>query len=197
MSADPEQEYFADGVVEDIITALSRFNQLFVIARNASFAWKGRSVDVKEIGRALGVRYLLAGSVRKAGGRVRITGQLIDTGTGAHLWANRFDGDLADIFELRDQVTASVVGAVAPRIEQAGIDRARLKPTGSLDAWDHFLRGMAAFHRCERDANKAAQAMRLSASDPQLPIMQTIMALERNPTGAKRGSDKLRVKTNV
>jgi TolB-like protein/class 3 adenylate cyclase len=158
MSGDPEQEYFADGIVEDIITALSRFNQLFVIARNSSFAYKGRSVDVTQIGRELGVRYLLEGSVRKAGNRVRITGQLIDTATGAHLWANRFDGELADIFDLQDQVTASVVGAVAPKLEQAEIDRARRKPTESLDAYDHYLRGVAAFHQFERAANREALA---------------------------------------
>jgi adenylate cyclase len=156
MSGDPEQEYFADGIVEDIITALSRFNQLFVIARNSSFAYKGRNVDVTQIGRELGVRYLLEGSVRKSGERVRITGQLIDTATGAHLWANRFDGELADIFELQDQVTASVVGAIAPKLEQAEIERARHKPTDSLDAYDHYLRGMAAFHQFERAANREA-----------------------------------------
>jgi adenylate cyclase len=156
MSGDPEQEYFADGIVEDIITALSRFNQLFVIARNSSFVYKGRNVDVTQIGRELGVRYLLEGSVRKAGERVRITGQLIDTSTGAHLWANRFDGRLADIFDLQDQVTASVVGAVAPKLEQAEIERARRKPTESLDAYDHYLRGMAAFNQFERAANREA-----------------------------------------
>jgi adenylate cyclase len=158
MSGDPEQEYFADGIVEDIITALSRFNQLFVIARNSSFAYKGKAVDVKQIGRELGVRYLLEGSVRKSGDRVRITGQLIDTTTGAHLWANRFEGELADIFDLQDQVTASVVGAVAPKLEQAEIERAKRKPTDSLDAYDYYLRGMAAFHQFERAANEEALA---------------------------------------
>jgi TolB-like protein len=163
MSGDPEQEYFADGVVEDIITALSRFRQLFVIARNSSFAYKGRSVDVKQIGRELGVRYLLEGSVRKAGDRLRITGQLIDTATGTHLWADRFDGRMADIFDLQDQITASVVGAVAPRLEQAEIERAKRKPTESLDAYDHYLRGMAAFHRFERAANCEALQYFMSA----------------------------------
>jgi TolB-like protein/Tfp pilus assembly protein PilF len=156
MSGDAGQEYFADGIVEEIITALSRMRWLFVIARNSSFAYKGRSVDVKQIGRELGVRYLLEGSVRKAGNRVRITGQLIDAGTGAHLWADRFDGGLEDIFNLQDQVTASVVGAIAPRLEEAEIERARRKPTESLDAYDYFLRGMAAFHLWARDANKEA-----------------------------------------
>src|SRR6266566_1293989 len=117
MSGDPEQEYFADGIVEEIITALSRFRQLFVIARNSSFTYKGRAVDVKQVGRELGVRYVLEGSVRKSSNRVRITGQLVDATTGAHLWADRFDGGLEDIFDLQDQVTASVVGAIAPKID--------------------------------------------------------------------------------
>jgi TolB-like protein/class 3 adenylate cyclase len=156
MSGDVDQEYFADGMVEEIITALSRSRWLFVIARNSSFAYKGRSVDAKQVGRELGVRYLLEGSVRRAGNRVRITGQLIDAGTGAHLWAERFDGRLEDIFDLQDQVTASVVGAIAPKLEQAEIERARRKPTESLDAYDYFLRGMAAFHEWTRDANNEA-----------------------------------------
>src|SRR3954466_10238267 len=114
MSGDPEQDYFADGMVEEIITALSHFRQQFVIARNSSFTYKGRAVDVKQIGRELGVRYVLEGSVRKAANRARITGQLADTATGAHLWAERFDGGLGDVFDLQDQVTESVVGAIAP-----------------------------------------------------------------------------------
>ena len=125
MSGDREQEYFADGIVEEIITALSRLRWLFVIARNSSFSYKGRAVNVKQIGRELGVRYLLEGSVRKAGSRVRITGQLIDTATGVHLWADRFDGALEDVFDLQDQVTASVVGAISPKLEQAEIERAQ------------------------------------------------------------------------
>ena len=133
MSGDPEQEYFADGMVEDIITELARLRWLFVIARNSSFTYKGRAVDVKQVGRELGVRYVLEGSVRKAGGRVRITGQLIDAATGAHLWADRFDGELADVFDLQDRVTASVVGVIAPRLEQAEIERAKRKPTESLE----------------------------------------------------------------
>ena len=129
MSGDPEQEYFADGMAEDIITALSRFKALFVIARNSSFTYKARAVDVKQVGRELGVRYVLEGSVRKAANRVRITGQLVDTATGAHLWADRFDGGLGDIFDLQDQVTESVVGAIAPAVEKAEIERAKRKPT--------------------------------------------------------------------
>jgi len=143
MSGDPEQEYFVDGLVEDIITALSRFKSLFVIARNSSFAYKGRSPDVRQVGRELGVRYVLEGSVRKAASRVRITSQLIDSESGAHLSADRFDGALEDIFELHDQVTTKVVGAIAPKINQAEIERAKRKPVQHLDAYDCFLRGLA------------------------------------------------------
>jgi adenylate cyclase len=143
MSGDPEQEYFADGIVDDITTALSRFKLLFVIARNSSFVYKGKAVDIKQVGRELGVRYVLEGSVRKEGNRVRITGQLIDSITGAHLWADRFEGELADLFDLQDKVTESVVGAIAPELQQAEIKRARRKLTESLDAYDFFLRGMA------------------------------------------------------
>jgi TolB-like protein len=146
MSGDPEQEYFADGMVEDIITALSRFKSLFVIARNSSFTYKGRAVDIKQVGRELGVRYVLEGSVRKAGDRVRITGQLVDGDTSAHLWADRFDGSLEDVFELQDQVTTRVVTAIAPKITQAEIERARRKPAGSLDSNDLYLRALALSH---------------------------------------------------
>jgi TolB-like protein len=156
MSGDPEQEYFADGMVEDIITDLSRFRLLFVIARNSTFTYKGRAVDVKQVGRELGVRYVLEGSVRKAGQRVRITGQLIDTSTGAHLWAERFDGPLEDVFNLQDQVTSSVVAAIAPKLEQAEIERARRKPTESLEAYDYYLRGMSSFHQGSKKATAEA-----------------------------------------
>jgi TolB-like protein len=150
LSGDPEQEYFADGVVEDIIAALSRMRWLFVIARNSSFTYKGRAVDVKQVGRELGVRYVLEGSVRKAANRVRITGQLIDAATGTNLWADRFEGTLDDIFGLQDQLTATVVGAIAPQLEQAEIERAKRKPTENLDAYDYYLRGMASFHQGSR-----------------------------------------------
>src|SRR5712675_1266345 len=156
MSGDPEQEYFADGMVEDIIAALSRFKSLFVIARNSSFTYKGRAVDIKQVGRELGVRYVLEGSVRKAAGTVRITGQLIDAMTGAHLWADRFDGSLEDIFGLQDQVTASVVGAVAPKLEEAEIERTHRKPTEMLDAYDYYLRGLAMVSRYSKTTNKKA-----------------------------------------
>jgi TolB-like protein len=152
LSADPEQEYFADGVAEDIIAALSRIRWLFVIARNSSFTYKGQAVDVKQVSRDLGVRYVLEGSVRKAANRVRITGQLIDATTRAHLWAERFEGTIDDIFELQDQIAASVVGAVAPQLERAEIERSKRKPTESLDAYDYYLRGMANFHQGTREA---------------------------------------------
>jgi TolB-like protein/tetratricopeptide (TPR) repeat protein len=141
MSGDPEQEYFADGMVEDIITALSRFKSLFVIARNSSFTYKGKVINIKQVGRDLGVRYVLEGSVRKAGGRVRITGQLIEAATDRHIWADKFDGALEDVFALQDQMTMSVVGLIAPRLEQAEIERAKHKPTDSLDSYDFYLRG--------------------------------------------------------
>ena len=156
MSGDPEQEYFADGVVEDIITALSRFHNLFVIARNSSFTYKGRAVDVKQVGRELGVRYVLEGSFRKAPNRVRITGQLIDATTAGHIWAGRFEGALEDIFDLQDKMTTSVVGAIAPTLEQAEIERIKRKPTESLDAYDCFLRGASKVYQWTREANDEA-----------------------------------------
>jgi TolB-like protein len=156
LSSDPEQDYFADGMVEDIITALSHFKALFVIARNSSFTYKGRAVDVKQIGRELGVRYVLEGSVRKAANRVRITGQLVDTATGAHLWAEKFDGALENVFELQDTVTESVVGAIAPAVEKAEIDRAKRRSTESLDAYALYLRGLARFYQFARQANDDA-----------------------------------------
>ena len=159
LSRDPEQEYFADGVVEDITMALSRFHWLFVIARNSSFTYKGRSVDVRQVGRELGVRYVLEGSVRKAGNRLRIAGQLIDAETGTHLWAGHFDGALEDMFDLQDQVTSSVVGAIAPKLQREEIKRAKRKPTENLDAYDYYLRGLASAGRWTRDAN--AEALRL------------------------------------
>jgi TolB-like protein/class 3 adenylate cyclase len=167
LSSDPEQDYFADGMVEDIITALSHFKALFVTARNSSFTYKGRAVDVKQVGRELGVRYVLEGSVRKAANRVRITGQLVDTATGAHLWAERFDGGLSDVFDLQDQVTESVVGAIAPAVEKAEIERAKRKPTESLDAYALYLRGLAAYYQFgDRQAND--EALRLFNSAIEL-----------------------------
>ena len=146
ISGEAGQDYFADGVVEDIITALSHNRWLFVIARNSSFAYRDRTSDVRQIGRELGVRYVLEGSVRRAANRVRITGQLIDATMGGHLWAERYEGALDDVFELQDRITGSVVVAIAQELERAEIERAKRKPTGSLDAYDYFLRGMASFH---------------------------------------------------
>ncbi|TIU05684.1 MAG: adenylate cyclase, partial [Mesorhizobium sp.] len=125
LSGDVEQEYFADGMVEDIVTALAHFRHLFVVARNSSFAYKGRSIDIKQVGRELGVRYVVEGSVRRASDRLRIAGQLIDTSTGAYLWADRFDGTLAEVFDLQDQVASSIVGAITPKVEEAEIERAK------------------------------------------------------------------------
>src|SRR5258705_8426395 len=142
MSGDPEQDYFADGLVEDVITAMSRFRSLCVIARNSSFTYKGKAVDIKQVGRELGVRYVLEGSVRKAAGRLRISGQLIDATTGAHLWADRFDGALEDIFELQDKITQQVVGAIAPELDRAEIERARRRPSGNIDAVTEIYRGL-------------------------------------------------------
>jgi adenylate cyclase len=147
MSGDPEQEYFSDGMVEDITTAIARMPWLFVVARNSSFAYKGKSPDLRQVGRELGVRYVLEGSVRKAGNRVRITGQLIDTTTGGHMWADRIDGGLDDIFELQDRVASSVVGAIEPRLRLAEIERATRKPPQSLDVYDLYLRALAQFHK--------------------------------------------------
>ncbi len=166
MSDDPQQEYFADGIVEDIITALCRVRWLFVIARNSSFAYKGRGFDIKQIGRELGVRYVLEGGIRKAHQQVRITAQLIDASTGAHLWADHFDGNLSDIFELQDRITSSVVGAISPKLVQAEIDRIKGKPTESLGAYDYFLRGLQSAHRMTRDAT--SEALRLFAKASEL-----------------------------
>src|SRR6516225_2030656 len=139
MSGDPEQDYFADGIVEEIITALSRFRELFVIARNSTFTYKGRAVDVKQVARELGVRYVLEGSVRKAGNRMRITGQLIDALSGAHLWADRFDGPLEDVFELQDNVASSVAGVIEPTLKVAETRRSAELPTNDLTAYDLYL----------------------------------------------------------
>jgi TolB-like protein len=146
MSGDPEQDYFADGMVEEIITALSRIRWLFVIARNSSFTYKGQSVDVKQVGRELGVRYVLEGSVRKAGGRVRITAQLIDAPSGTHLWADRFDGSLEDVFELQDRVALSVAGIIEPALQAAEMRRSAARPTTDLTAYDLYLRALAVFY---------------------------------------------------
>ncbi len=177
MSGDPEQDYFADGIVEDIITALSRFKSLFVIARNSSFAYKGKSPDVREVGRELGVRYLLEGSVRKSINRIRITGQLVDTKSGKHLWADRFDGASDDVFLLQDRVTETVVSAILPRVERAEIERSKAKSTESLDAYDYYLRGIGQLNSILTPGNHPA--LILGAAREARALLQR--AIETDP----------------
>jgi TolB-like protein len=173
MSGDPEQEYFADGVVEDIITGLSRIKWLFVIARNSSFICKGQAVDVKRVGRELGVRYVLEGSVRKAGGRVRIGAQLVEAETGVHLWADRYDRQLGDIFALQDEITLSVVGAIEPRLHDAEIERVKRKRPDNLDAYDLVLRALPyAYVAMPEEAIKA------------LPLLERALTLETDYAAA-------------
>jgi TolB-like protein len=159
LSGDPEQEYFADGMVEDIITSLSRMPSLFVIARNSSFTYKHRSVDVKQVGQELGVRYVLEGGVRKAANRIRVTGELIDASTGTDIWADHFDGAVEDIFDLQDKMTASVIGALMPKLEQAEIERAKRKRNENLDAYDYYLRAMMHFYQRTPKATNEAQRL--------------------------------------
>jgi TolB-like protein len=187
MSGDPEQEYFADGVVEDIITALSNFKSLFVIARNSTFTYKGKPIDIKQVGRELGVRYVLEGSVRKAAGRVRITGQLIEASTGNHLWAEKIDGEMREVFELQDHITAKVVSSVAPTIERAEIDRVKQRPTNTTDAYDTYLRGMALYYLKEtRGARNLFK--KAAAQDPEYAAAYAMSArtysIEKSITGS-------------
>jgi adenylate cyclase len=157
MSGDPEQEYFADGMVEEIITALSRIRWLFVIARNSSFIYKGQAVDVKRVGRELGVRYVLEGSVRRGGNRVRVTAQLIDAISSAHIWAERYDCELCDIFAVQDRITASVAGVIEPALVEAEQQRVLRKPPERLDAWEAYQRGLWHFYKYGPQENKIAQ----------------------------------------
>jgi adenylate cyclase len=159
MSGDPDQEYFADGMVEDITTALSRFKSLFVIARNSSFTYKGKAVDVKQVGRELGVRYVLEGSVRKAGKRVRITGQLIEAANGTHIWAGRFDRELEDVFALQDELAQTVVSAVEPNLRSAEIARKKTVPTENLAAYDLYLRAISELDPLTKDGLERAEAL--------------------------------------
>jgi TolB-like protein/class 3 adenylate cyclase len=180
MSGDPEQEYFADGMVEEIITALSRIHWLFVIARNSSFTYKGQAVDVRRVGRELGVRYVLEGSVRKGGGRVRITAQLIEVATGAHLWADRFDGLLEEVFELQDEVATSVAGVIEPTLRKAEIERASRKPTANLDAYDLYLRALAESKKGEAGLREAVTLFKTAlAIDPSYAAAAGRIALCR------------------
>ncbi len=187
MSGDPEQDYFADGMVEDIITALSRFKSLFVIARNSSFAYKGKVIDVRQVGRELGVRYALEGSVRKVGGRVRITGQLVEAATGTHLWADKFDGALEDVFALQDTVAASVVSQIVPQLILADADHLARKPSESWDSYDHYLRGLALVHQRTIETNRQAQAEfeRAISLDPNfaLPYVQAAFCVHNRYWG--------------
>ncbi len=179
MSGDADQEYFADGISEDIITAISKWRWLFVIARNSSFAYKGKNVDLKQAGRELGVRYVLEGSVRKSGARVRISAQLIEAASGRHLWAERYDRDLADIFGLQDEITQNVVAAIEPELLLAEGQRAAGKAPGDLGAFDHFLRGMWHHYRFTTEDNRIAESLLLKAIeiDPRFP--QGFMGLAR------------------
>jgi adenylate cyclase len=192
MSGDPEQEYFADGMVEDIITGLSRIKWLFVIARNSSFIFKGKAVDVRQAGRELGVRYVLEGSVRKAGNRVRITAQLIEAETGAHLWAERYDGALENVFDLQDQITDRVVGVVEPSLRQSEIERSRRKRPDSLDAYDLYLRALAHVsalhpHEIEAATTLLEQALRL---DPNYAAALALIARCHEMRYMARGFDE-------
>ena len=167
MSGDPEQEYFVDGIVEDIITGLSRIKWLYVVARNSTFVYKGRAVDVKQVARELGSRYVLEGSLRKAGNRVRITGQLIEAGSGTHVWADRYDRALDDIFEVQDEITLSVIGAIEPSLRQAEIERARRKRPDNLDAYDLYLRALPYTHAAMPDE-----------ADKALPLLHQALVLQ-------------------
>ena len=195
MSGDPEQEYFAVGVVEDITTALSRVKWIFVIARNSSFIYKGKAVDVQTVGRELGVRYVLEGSIRRAGDRIRITGQLIDVTSGAHLWANRFDGSMENIFDFQDQITESVIGAIEPSLRRAEIERARRKRPNSLDAYDLYLRSLPyAYANTPQDSEEALRLLlEALAREPDYPTAQAHAAWcyeQRFFRGGHRSEDK-------
>jgi adenylate cyclase len=184
MSGDPEQEFFADGIAEDVVTALSRYPSLFVIARNSSFTYKGRAVDVKQIGRELGVRYVLEGSLRKAGNRVRVTAQLVEAETGKHVWAERYDRDLSDIFAVQDEITEAVTIAIAPAIAEAEQQRAMRKPAGSLDAWTAYQRGLWHLSKFTSDDTSLAEGFfrRAIDLDPSFAGAYTGLAMARSQT---------------
>ena len=212
MSDDPEQEYFSDGISEDIITALSKLRWFFVIARNSSFIYKGKAVHMKQVAEELGVGYVVEGSVRKSGDRVRITAQLNDVSTGSHIWAERYDRDLADVFAVQDEITESIVAAIEPQLYAAENFRARRKPPGSLDAWDLVMRALSHYWRVTRQDNVVAQALLEKAItiDPTLrpgarrarhqPYLQRPYGLgghgdggtDRRTRGAGRGSGRQR-----
>jgi TolB-like protein/Tfp pilus assembly protein PilF len=195
MSGDPAQEYFADGMAEDIITALSRFKSLFVIARNTSFTYKGKPVNLRQVGRELGIRYVLEGSVRKAADKLRITGQLIEAATNNHLWAEKFDGKLEDVFDLQDKVVANVVSSIAPTVELAEIERANQKPTEKLDCYDFYLRGLSK-HRSLQSGREAreffAKAIEKDKNfGPAYAMIAWSILIEQSTTGRLLGPEKL------
>ena len=179
MSGDPEQEYFSDGISEDIITALSKLRWFFVIARNSSFIYKGKSVHLKQIADDLGVRYVLEGSVRKGGDRVRITAQLNDVATGSHLWAERYDRDLADVFAVQDEITEAIVAAIEPQLYAAENFRAQRKAPDSMDAWDLVMRALSHYWRVTRQDNVVAQALleKAIAIDPNYGQALGVLAM--------------------
>lgn len=181
MSGDAEQEYFADGMVEDITTALSRIRWLFVIARNSAFTYKGRAVDVRQVGRELGVRYVVEGSVRRAGDRVRITAQLVEAEAGRHIWADRFDGTLSDVFDLQDRVTEAIAGMIEPHLLRSEITRAQRSGTTNANAHDHFLRGLGHLHESTRDGYEAAYPCFVAATraDPSFAAAFAMAAVAR------------------
>jgi TolB-like protein len=186
LSDDPEQDYFADGMVEEIINGLSRSKLLFVISRNSSFTYRAKAIDIKRVSRELGVRYVLEGSVRRAGNRIRVTGQLIDATTSTHIWADKFDSDLEDIFDLQDRLTSSVIGAMSPKLERAEIDRARSKPTESLHAYDYYMRSKFGIYQWTREgSDEALRLTRIAVSlDPEFAVAYASGA---NIYGQKKG----------
>jgi TolB-like protein len=178
MSGDPEQEYFADGIVEEITTALSKVRWVLVIARNSSFAYKGRAIDMKQVGRDLGVRYVIEGSVRKSGNRIRITVQLVEATTGNHLWAERYDRDLGDIFAVQDEITECVAAAIEPRLHAAEYVRIQRKPPENLDAWECVIRAMLLSSQASLDSFGGAEDLcrRAIALDPSYSQAHSLLA---------------------
>jgi TolB-like protein len=200
LSSDPEQEYFADGMVEDIITGLSRSRSLFVIARQSTFVYKGKPIDIKQVRHDLGVRYVLEGSIRRAGDRVRITGKLIEADAGVHLWADQFDGELEDIFRLQDQVTGRVIGAIAPQLERAEIERARRKPTESLRAYDYYLRALSCVYRFTRKEHDegfglARTAREIDSEFARAYALGANLLMYRKSFGWRKDADQERIDT--
>src|SRR5262249_53780443 len=181
MSGDPEQDYFSDGISEDIIAALSKLRWFFVIARNSSFTYKGKAVHMKQIAEELGVRYAVEGSVRKSGERVRITAQLNGVATGSHIWTERYDRALADVFAVQDEITEAIVGAIEPQLYAAENFRAQRKPPESLDAWDLVMRALSHFWRMTREDHAAAQALLQQAITIDPNYAQALAVLAVSP----------------